>query len=369
MIRGEDGRCPRSPRPPDLEDVVAALEGIRSGSSAGERAHAVERLGSLLEFGYSPPASLATEARLIAACRWLLNDRPDHPVIPVWAARATHVLAALDDERLAALLAGFSFDYAIRVGDFGEAGRLVAQMWERTAADAEARRTWLPSAALFLCLTGRPEAALQTLQPDLDDAAAAPSLRFALLEQACSAALAAGDAVRCRRYLEGAEALPLTLSDQDRAHIAFLRAGAAAVAGEPDGADAAIGQCEACAREVEARFFKALWRLGAAVLRLQGGHERRAERELSELLGDVVLMRARYLQWSVRLARAAARRALRRPAAAEADLVSALRIARENGYVTCDPWGLTRHLRELMALAVERGIEAHTARLVLAQRA
>lgn len=369
MIRGQDGRSPGALPALVLDDVVAAMEGIHSGSAASERDLAVERLGGFLELGYNPPKSARTEARLIAAGRWLLNDRPDHPVIPVWAARAPHVLDELDDERLAALLAGFSFDYAIRVGDFGEAGRLVAQMWERTAADAEARRTWLPSTALFLWLTGRAQAALITLQPGLDDAEAAPTLRFALFEQAASAALAAGDADACRAYLDRAESLPVALWAQDRAHLSFLRAGAAAVAGELDGAATAIRHCEACARAVEARFFKALWRLGAAVLDLQDGHERRAERQLSELLGDVVLMRARYLEWSVRLARAAARRALQRSASAEADLAAAMRLARQNGYVTCDPWGLTRHLRELMTLALDRGIEAHTARAVLAQRA
>lgn len=369
MIRDRDSRSSSVSPPLALDDVVAAMERIHSGSTAAERDHAVGRLGDFLELGYSPPKSPRTEARLIAAGRWLLNDCPDHPVIPVWAARATHVLAELDDERLAALLAGFSFDYAIRVGDFGEAGRLVAQMRDRTAADAEARRTWLPSAALFLWLTGRPDAALQTLQPELGNAAAAPSLRFALFEQAASAALAAGDAAGCRAHLDGAVSLPLALSAQERAHLAFLRAGAAAAAGELDDAGAEIRHCEACAHEVEARFFKALWRLGAAVLLLQGGHERRAERESSQLLGDVALMRARYLEWSVRLARAAARLALQRSASAEADLASALRIARQNGYVTCAPWGQTQHLRALLTLAAERGIEAHTARVVLAQRA
>ena len=52
-----------------------------------------------------------------------------------------------------------------------------------------------------------------------------------------------------------------------------------------------------------------------------------AERDLSSLLGDVSVMRARYLEWSVRLARAGVLRELERRPAAEADLAAALRIA------------------------------------------
>lgn len=360
---------PGHDHPSELGDVVVAMEGIEPTAAPARRDGAVERLDRFLARGYAPPASARSEARLIAAGRWLLNDRPDHPVIPVWAARVPHVLAMLDDDRLAALLARFSFEYSIRIGDFGEAGRLVAQMWDRTATNAEARLAWLPAAALFLWLTGRPDAALATLLPLLDDERTEPVARFALLEQAASAALVAGHAARSAAYLDRAEALALELSAHEVAHIWFLRAGVAAVAGRLDEAAAAIGHCEARAREVEARFSRALWRLGGSLVRLKAGQARRAERELSDLLGDVTLMRAGYLEWSVRLARAAARLALQRPSPAEADLAAALRIAARNGYVCCGPWGLTPHLRALLDLAVERGIEGRTARSILAQHA
>ena len=352
---------------PPLDVLVRGLAAGSAGDAAA-RAEAIEQLDCWLARGYEPPQPVHEEARLIASARWLLNDRPDHPVIPVWAARASQVLQALDDRTLSALLANFSFEYSIRIGDFGGAGRLVAEMWDSTASNWNARVTWLPSAALYLWLTGRPDAALAALAPAIDDPTLPPLVRYELLEQAASAALAAGDRERCHGYLELAESLLPHLSRQDRAHIWFLKAGAAAIASDVETAVDAMNRCEELGREVEARFFNALWRLGAALVRLAADRPRTAERDLSDLLGDVVLMRARYLEWSVRLARATARFALARRPAAEADLASALSIAAENGYVNCDPWGLMPLQRALLAHAVERGIEARTARTILAQQ-
>jgi hypothetical protein len=348
--------------------LVAALEAAQRGSE-DERRRAIDQLDQWLMRGYEPPQPAREEARLIAAARWVLNDRPDHPVIPVWAARAPLVLRQIDDKPLAASLAGFLFEYSIRIGDFAEAGRLVAEMWDRTASSWGARLNWLPSAALYLWLTGRPDAALAALRPAFEDTTLAPQVRYALLEQAASAALAAGDASRCSAYLDSAEELAPALSAQDLAHVCFLRAGAAAASGDYAGASEAMHRCTEHARGVGARYFLALWRLGAAVVRLTGEQARRAERDLTELLGDVALMRARYLEWSVRLARASARLALDRRPAAEADLAAALRIAGENGYVNCDPWGVMPRLRSLLEFAIERDIEARPARAILLHHA
>jgi tetratricopeptide (TPR) repeat protein len=348
-----------------LDQVVVALQAAHGGDEAA-RAAAIDALDRWLVRGYDPPQSAPDEGRLIAAGRWMLNDRAGHPVIPVWAARATQVLREIDDEPLAALLAAFSFEHSIRIGDFIEAGRLVERMWDRTAAHPSARAEWLPSAALYLWLSGRADAALAELTAALSKPGLEPRLRYALLEQAASAALAKGDAAACVDYLDAAQPFDDAMSLQDRAHAWFLRAGAAAVAGDFGAAVAAMERCDGLARHVHARFFHALWRLGGAAVRLQAGQARRAERELTELLGDVVLMRARYLEWSVRLARAAARLALRRDAAGEADLASALRIAADNGYVNADPWAFTAPVPALLAHALERGIEARTARAILA---
>jgi len=351
-----------------LDALVEALQSAHSGS-ASARESAIEQLDRWLARGYEPPELSREEARLITAARWMLNDRPDHPVIPVWAARTAKVLRDLDDEPLAAQLGSFSFEYSIRVGDFTEAGRLVAEMRDRTASNWDARLNWLSSAALYLWLSGRPDAALAELKPAFGDPRLPPPLRYALLEQAASASLVRGDAAGCLRYLDDADALPEQRSAQDIAHLWFLRSGAASIARDQAGAVAAMERCQETAQRVDARFFKALWRLGAAVVRLKSDQARRAERDLTELLGDVVLMRARYLEWSVRLARACARLALNRRPASEADLAAALRIAGRNGYVTCDPWGMTPRFRFLLDIAVERGIEAGTARAILAQYA
>lgn len=362
------------PQIPDPAATLAQLVAILSEAGASETAHgtrdgAIDALDGWLERGYEPPEPPSAEAGLIAAGRWLLNERPDHPIVPVWAGRATKVLRELDDKPLAALLGGFAFEYLVRIGDFAEAGNLVAEMWDRTADSDEARLTWLPSAALYLWLTGRPQAALAALKPALADPGIAPRTRCTLLDQAAGAALSAGEPELCVGYLDEAERLVGWISPQDAAHLQFLRAGAADTRGDLAGAQAAMAACEQRARPVGARFFKALWRLGAALLRLREGHARRAERELTDLLGDVVVMRARYLEWSVRLARASARLALDRAPAAEADLAAALRIAAQNGYVNCDPWGITPGVRVLLELATERGIEGRTARAMLRPRA
>lgn len=350
------------------DELVAVLQAGHADDASGRaRTRAVECLDRWLQRGYEPPSRVADEARIIAAGGWLLNHRPDHPVIPVWAARAPLVLSDLEDKPLAALLANFSFEHSIRIGDFSEAGRLVAEMWERTESNDQARLTWLPSAALYLWLSGRAEAAMSTLQPALDASDLPPSLHYALLEQAASAALSCGDAQSCLQFLARAADLDVVLAAHERAHGWFLRAGVAVVREQQTEASEAIARCEECARLVDARFFKALWRLGGSVVRLKTGHARRAERELSDLLGDVVLMRARYLEWSVRLARAAARRALERHLAAEGDLIAALRIAGQNGYVNCDPWGMNASMLALLQSAVERGIEVRAARGILAQ--
>lgn len=349
--------------PVSLGALVAALE--RALAATGERAEAAALLDRWLEAGYEPAPQ--DEVRLIAAGRWLLNERPDHPVIPVWAARAPQLLRAVEDQPLAVLLANFSFEHAVRVGDFADAGRLVTALWDRTAASPEARLTWLPSAARFLWLGGRHQEALAALAPALDDATAAPALRHALLEQAASAALIGGDANACVHYLDRAAALPYQRSPREVAHAWYLRAGAAVATGDVDAAAASIARCEEMSGFVDARFFQAIWRLGSAVVRLKTGQPRRAERDLSALLGDVTVMRARYLEWSVRLARAGVRFELGRRPAAEADLALALRIAGDNGYRVCAPWGVTPHVRRWLACAIERGIEVAAARAVLAR--
>jgi hypothetical protein len=128
-----------------------------------------------------------------------------------------------------------------------------------------------------------------------------------------------------------------------------------------------MARCQQASCSVDARFFQAIWRLGSAVVQRKTGQPRRAERELSGLLGDVSVMRARYLEWSVRLARAGVRLELGRQPAAEADLALALRIAGDNGYRVCAPWGVTPHVRRLLGWAVERGIEVAAAHTVLAR--
>ena len=351
-----------------LDLLVATLQ-LAQLEGTERRAQAIEQLDRWLDRGYDPPPPAAEEARLIIAGRWLLNGRPDHPVVAVWAARSLQVLREVDDESTAVLLASFKFEHLVRAGELGEAGRLVAEMWDRTATNSTARLTWLPSAALFLWLSGRADAALAALDPALDDRTVAPQLRYALLEQAASAALAKGDSQGCLAYLDRAQPLEGMLPAQDLAHLWFLRAGASAISDDALRAGEALRRCEEYARHVDAHFFKALWRLGEALVRLKSGQARRAERDLSDLLGDVVVMRARYLEWSVRLARAAARLALERHPAAEADLAAALRIAAQCGYVNCDPWGVTPRLRALLQYACERGIEARCARLILAQHA
>jgi hypothetical protein len=357
----------REPFAASLEPLTAVLRAAR-GQPTDTRQEAIDQLDRWLARGYVPPAPPEAEGQLIAAAGWMLDVRPDHPVIPVWVARAPQVLRELEDQPLAAQLANFVFDHSIRIGNFGEAGRLVAEMWERTASSRSARLTWLPSAALYLRLSGRPDAALAALRPALEDDSLVPATRFALLEQAANATLALADHARCLAYLVTAEPLSERLLPRDRAQIAFLRAGTAVWSGDVDGAQQAIRSCEERAESVDAAYFHAVWRLGAAVVAVQGGSERRAERELSELLGDVVLMRARYLEWSVRLARAAARLGLDRRAAAEADLLSGLRIAAEHGYVNCDPWSFSPHLGALLELALERSIEVRTVRAILAHR-
>lgn len=353
-------------RAASLASLVATLE-AGERSTRAIREGAIEALDAWLERGYEPPRSLREEARLIVASRWILDERPDHPVIQVWIARAPQILRDLDADPLAALLASFVFEHSIRNGNFGAAGRLVAEMRDRTASSASARLAWLPSAALYLWLSGQAQAALAAVQPALDDPLLAASVRYALLEQAATAALASADPALAVEYLGRADELLEGLSPRDRAQAWLLRAGAAALSGDVEGAGEAMRRCEAHGREVDARFFRALWRLGAEVVRVEAGQARRADRELGELLGDVVLMRARYLEWSVRMARAAARLALGRMPAAEADLGAALRIAAEHGYVTCDPWGVTPQLRTMLELALRRGIEPTTARALLAQ--
>ncbi|MGB2818991.1 MAG: hypothetical protein WBA53_12665 [Burkholderiaceae bacterium] len=348
-----------------LAALVATLQAAHADRAEG-RDTAIAQLDRWLARGYEPPQPAREEARLIIAGRWMLNGRPDHPVVAVWAARSLPVLRELDNDPTAVLLAGFKFEHLVRAGDLGEAGRLVAEVRDRTASNPNARLAWLPSAALYLWLSGRPDAALAALEPAINEEMA-PELQYALLEQAASAALAKSDTEGCLAFLDRARPLEDSVSAQDRAHHWFLRAGAAAVSGDSSRASEAMGRCEHYARDVDVHFFQALWRLGGQVVRLKSGQARRAERELSDLLGDVVVMRARYLEWSVRLARAVARMALQRYHSAEADLAAALRIAAESGYVNCDPWGVTPRIRGILQYASERGIQARYARLILVQ--
>ena len=55
--------------------------------------------------------------------------------------------------------------------------------------------------------------------------------------------------------------------------------------------------------------------------------------------------------------------------ASSSHCAAALRIAGQNGYVNCDPWGMNASSLALLRSAVERGIEVQAARGILAQYA
>lgn len=350
-----------------LATLIAALAAADAGGPGGTaRAQAVCHLDDWLARGGGAALSAADEANLIAAGRWLLDDRPDHPVVPLWAARSSQVLR-MADEPQAAVLAAFSFEHAIRVGDFVGATRLDAEMRARTALRDSARLAWLPLTALCRWLCGYPGDALVELETALQDPALTPGLRYALLEQGAAAALAAGDPSRGLAFVErGLQWQAKT--PQSRAQLWFLQAGAFAALDDDAAARAAMARCERCAQPADSRYVTAWWRLGDAVARLQCGEARSAERDMTGLLGDVSLMRARFLEWSVRLERAAARRALGHGSAAEDDLRAALRVAAGNGYVSCAPWGISGRVRSLLAFALDRGIEPATVSSLLVRR-
>jgi len=279
------------------------------------------------------PAS--TDPHLFRAALAVLGRRPAHPMLPLWHARALALVrrddASADDALRAAK---FSFEYAVRGGNFALAREIVTRARTHGAdASVAMRRTWLEAEALEAWLAAEHGRARRAVAQ-----AVALGAGYTAWEQGASAAISEGDLAEADRCLACMAASIERQRTQDIAHALFLGAARARLAGDNEGASERLDACFAQDATNVPAYFTTLWRLGRAHVDVA----RQRHRPAGALLGVVIARAAShywsFLHFSALLSRAWLRMREKRTAQATLDLRKALALAQAGAYRNCDPW-------------------------------
>ncbi len=287
----------------------------------------------LAPWSMAPPAEL--EPLVFNAALAVLARRPAHPALPLWHGRAlARIRSRATDPDSALRAAHFSFEYAVRSGNFPLAREVVDHARPHAAhASASVRSGWFEAEALLAWLSADHARAHALVVQAL----AAGSL-YGAWEQGASAAISEGDLARADVCLAEMAARVDRNRPQDVAHSSFLGAARARLGGDVALASERIDACMTVEGSAIALYFITLWQLGRAHIAIARGQHRRAAGELTVVLARAASYYWRFLHFSALVARTWLRIREQRQQAAADDLQSALTLARLHGYRNTDPW-------------------------------
>jgi len=265
----------------------------------------------------------------------VLGRRPAHPALPLWHARGLACLrggaAHADDATRAA---NFSFEYAVRGGNFPLAREIVQRARARGAqASADVRAAWHEAEALEAWLSAEHDRARRAVVGAL-----AAGGGYAAWEQGASAALSEGDLAHADVCLAAMARTLDARRTQDVAHGLFLAAARAHLGGENAAATQRLDECLRLDATNVPAYFTVLWRLGRGHVAIASGRFRRAGIDLGIVLAHAARHYWCFLQFSALMSRTWLRIRQQRPIDALEDLHAAFALARTGAYRNCDPW-------------------------------
>ncbi len=313
----------------------------------------------------------AAEPRLVSAAYGALAVlRPRDPVLAYWDERALALALGPGEPRWRLKLGQALLQrHGAWVVDLAEAG-LVAEAQRSAAAAPEADPFtaihWFAGEAFLHYHAGRPEACRQAVERGLARAREAGLHQWDLyLEEARSAAaLLLSDPAEATRALEGMEA---TWDRSSFIASAVFQATALHVARDRGDLDRARGHARAC-RELIAAFRDNPSRHVFGLLCLTVDPPERVEPEVAALLGEARAAGNRFAEAGCLLALAAAAAARGEEPLALERLRAGLGLKRVLGCLGF-PWLRPADLSDLLALAMEHGVEPeHAAAMVRAWR-
>ena len=341
-----------------LERDGNALGALACAATVLERLHrelgappTMDRWIDALDHHLDPPHAIAwseVEPFVLQAALAVLGRRPGHPALPLWHERALARLRARESSADDATRAAhFSFEYAVRGGNFALAREIVRCARARGAQASErVRSAWLEAEALEAWLSGEHERARRAVA----DALAAGG-GYAAWEQGASAALSAGDLAQADVCLAAMERALDARRAQDIAHGLFLAGARARLGGENAIARKRLDDCLRVDHTSVPRYFTVLWRLGRGHVAVACGRFRCAGIDLAIVLAHATRHCWSFLQFSALMSRTWLRVRQNRPMDALEDLHAALALVRAGAYRNCDPWWDPEAIEEIERFA------------------
>ena len=316
--------------------------------------------------GIVPPG---VEAQVLGGSIGILLRRPDHPLLPDFARRATTLMLALQDEDQRSGLASFVIIFLVWKGELSQARALCAEMARSAPAGAVLMPRSFLSAVMGLVLWQSAEhsAALVELNQALVSASASGVHLFdpfTYLNLAYTE-LSLGDADAADRALDAGWTAIHPSQQIDILHYGFMRAGALLARGRVREAIVMAQDRLLPLIAMGAPFGVATGRVQLGQMLMLDGQHGEAREHIEQALAFARRMPSAIIEFHSLMALAWSYLDADEPARGLGALNEALAIGSRQNYMNCHPWWIPRVMSRLCARALEEGIEvAYVQRLI-----
>jgi LuxR family maltose regulon positive regulatory protein len=317
--------------------------------------------------------SLEVEVQVMACGIAILLRQQSHPLLERWAARGEVLLRKVPRGLHRLRLANFLVQHYIWRGNFGKTGAIVDAV-QTSVSDSGLKPMeavhWYQSIATYCRFVADHERGLEAVEAGLPlcHAVAAPHQAYALNSKGVSIALSAHDAAAAERYLEAMRPFVENATPGDQTHYWNLRGGLALLRGELKTALEYARTTLVNSGEIGGPYRSAVHHVSYALALLAAGQpaESLEQFECGAAIGERI--QANLLRFSCGLMGAACLFRLGREMEGDERLERAMQLGAREQYWTTSAWWLPGVMSELMARALERGMEPAYARNLIRRR-
>jgi len=330
----------------------------------------IARLEAALPPDDTPWPGAELQARVLACGAAILLRDPARPLLERWAGCADALLRRLPPGAARLKLATFLAQHHLWRGECHKSGLIVDALpgLQLTGLLPHEALMWYQTVATHARTAGEFERGLAAVDAALALPRGARRHDYSLHAYGASLALAAGDAARARRHVEGMRPVLDARLQADQTHYWHFSAGLAVLEGRPAQAVELARTALDNSGEIGGPYRRATHALSLGQALLAAGELVEAERRLDEAIAEAAGISAQLLACSAGLARAVALRGLGRPGDGLAQLRTALAQAARHDFRTLAGWWPPARVAELCAWALEHALEpAWVRRLVRAR--
>jgi len=319
----------------------------------------MDRLEAALPPDGTPWPGPELQARVLACGAAILLRDPARPLLERWAACGEALLRRLPPGAARLKLATFLAQHHLWRGECHKTGLIVDALpgLHLTGLLPHEAVMWHQTVASHARATGEFDRGLAAVDAALALTRGARRHDYSLHAYGASLALAAGDAARARRHVEGMRPVLDARQQTDQTHYWHFSAGLALMEGESAQAVELARTAFANSGEIGGPYRRAVHALSLGQALLAAGAPVEAEVRLADAIAQAEGISASLVACSAGLARAAALRALGRPVDALAQLRAALARAAAHDFRALAGWWPPAQLAELAAWALEHEVE------------